>query len=85
MGKRDNMAIDPSAFLVRASAPTNRRFGRLTRLLAAIQRSIFCSRIASGSEPVISTWAWNSRMSNLCPSSASALRRSRWMVIAPVL
>ena len=52
---------------------------------AAIHPSIFFSRIASGSAPVISTWAWKSRTSNLGPSSASALRRSRWMVIAPVL
>ena len=47
--------------------------------------SIFFSRIASGSAPVISTWAWNSLMSNLSPSSPSAFLRSRWMVSAPSL
>ena len=52
---------------------------------AAIQSSIFFSRMTIGSAPVISTSAWNSRMSNLSPSAALALSRSRWMVSAPTL
>ena len=78
----------PASSKRRSSTARDRRDDRSDAQLAffaAIQASIFCSRIASGSAPVISTWAWNSRMSNLGPSSASALRRSRWMVIAPIL
>jgi hypothetical protein len=41
--------------------------------------------MASGSAPVLSTSAWNSRMSNLSPSAALALSRRRWMDSAPVL
>ena len=43
---------------------------------AAIQRSIFASSTSSGTEPSFSTSAWNSRMSNFGPSSASRRLRA---------
>ena len=45
----------------------------------------WASSTGKASAPVISTSAWKRLMSNRGPSSASALRRSRWMVSAPIL
>ncbi len=61
------------------------RTGWALYFFAAIQRSIFCSRICSGRAPVSSTCVWNSRMSNRSPSSRSAFARSLWIVSAPTL
>ena len=79
-------ASNPSTILRMVPLPGKAR-EELIQLafLAAIHVSILRSKIGSGSDPVISTWAWKSRMSNLGPSSASAFLRSRWMVKAPIL
>ena len=60
---------------------------RLAQLafFVAIQSSIFFSSTVIGSEPVISTWAWNCLMSNLLPSASWAFFLRRWMVNAPIL
>jgi hypothetical protein len=54
-------------------------------LRSAIQRSILPSRMASGTEPSLSTSVWKARTSKLGPSSFSARVRSSRILSWPIL
>jgi len=53
--------------------------------LPPIQRSILASSTSSGTEPSLSTSAWNSRMSKFLPSACSARARSCLILSSPIL
>lgn len=84
----DGTRVADSAALSRRTWRNRLRRFRLAaqdHFFEAIQRSIFPSSTSSGTAPSFSTSAWNSRMSNLPPSSFSAFARNSLIFNSPLL
>jgi dipeptidyl aminopeptidase/acylaminoacyl peptidase len=77
-------AYPPSPGRFSAAVPIGVSAGTMPPF-ARIQSWIFSSSTCSGSAPVLSTSAWNSRMSNFGPSAALASSRRRLIVSWPSL